>query len=48
LSKRGSLSVSFPDLENCFTDGETVSQTVVMNEDINGKMLSFYEDEGDI
>jgi len=36
----GSLSVSFPDLENCFTDGETVSQAVVMAEDVNGKMLS--------
>ncbi|MEP9405359.1 hypothetical protein ABKP09_03415 [Peribacillus frigoritolerans] len=39
--------MSFPDLENFFTDGETVSQAVVMAENVNGKMLSFYEDEGD-
>lgn len=32
--------MSFPDLENFFTDGETVSQAAVMAEDVNGKMLS--------
>ncbi|WP_318262145.1 hypothetical protein [Peribacillus simplex] len=39
--------MSFPDLENFFTDGETVSQAGVMAKNANGKMLSFYEDEGD-
>jgi predicted RNase H-like HicB family nuclease len=39
--------VTFPDLENCITDGEIVSQAVEMVEDVNGTMLSFYEDEGE-
>ncbi|MDQ0879000.1 type II toxin-antitoxin system HicB family antitoxin [Peribacillus sp. V2I11] len=39
--------MSFPDLENCFTDGETVSQAVEMAEVVIGTLLSFYEDEGD-
>lgn len=48
LGKRGGVyAVSFPDLENCFTDGETLSQAVEMAEDVIGTMPSFYEDEGD-
>ena len=28
--------MSFPDIENCFTDGETVSQAAKMDEDLIG------------
>lgn len=43
----GAFIVSFPDLENCFTDGETLVHAVEMAHDVLGTMLSFHEDEGD-
>ncbi|WP_238988502.1 type II toxin-antitoxin system HicB family antitoxin [Peribacillus frigoritolerans] len=37
--------VSFPDLENCYTDGRTLVEAVAMAEDVLGTMLSYHEDE---
>lgn len=39
-------SVRFPDLENCFTDGETLVEAVEMAEDALGSLLSVLEDDG--
>jgi antitoxin HicB len=39
--------VSFPDLENCFTDGETLVEAVEMAEDVLLAVLSCMEDAGD-
>jgi antitoxin HicB len=33
-------SLSFPDLENCFTDGETLIEAVEMAQDALGLLLS--------
>jgi antitoxin HicB len=43
----GVFVVSFPDLENCFTDGETLPEAVEMAEDALGSLLSVMEDDGD-
>jgi antitoxin HicB len=43
----GVFVVSFPDLENCFTDGETLAEAVEMAEDALGSLLSVMEDDGD-
>lgn len=38
--------VSFPDLENVFTDGQTLPHAIEMAQDVLGTMLAFNEDEG--
>lgn len=40
--------VTFPDLENVFTDGETLPHAIEMAEDCLGLMLTDYEDEGNV
>ena len=47
VEAEGIYSVSFPDLENCFTDGETLPEAVEMAEDALGALLSVMEDDGD-
>lgn len=42
----GGYIVSFPDLENCYTQGDTLSEAVVMAEDVLGLLLSVEEEEG--
>ncbi|KGA98117.1 antitoxin HicB [Alkalihalobacillus alcalophilus ATCC 27647 = CGMCC 1.3604] len=42
----GAFIVSFPDLENVFTDGESLSHAVSMAEDVLALMLTDYEDDG--
>lgn len=42
----GAFIVSFPDLESCFTQGETLPEAVTMAEDVLGTMLSYYEGNG--
>ncbi|KQL36250.1 antitoxin HicB [Bacillus sp. FJAT-25509] len=41
------FTVSFPDLENCFTDGATLEEAVEMAHDALGALLAVYEDDGD-
>ena len=41
----GGFSVSFPDLEGCFTQGETIEEAYEMAFDALGLALSFLEDE---
>lgn len=40
--------INFPDLENVFTDGETLADAVEMAEDCLGMMLIDYEDDGNV
>jgi antitoxin HicB len=47
LEDEGIYSVSFPDLENCFTDGETLAEAVDMAEEALGALLSDIEDKGE-
>ncbi|EMI11502.1 type II toxin-antitoxin system HicB family antitoxin [Anoxybacillus gonensis] len=44
----GAFIVSFPDLEDCFTDGRTLTEAVAMAEDVLGTMLSYHEEKGDV
>lgn len=37
--------VDFPDIENCFTDGETLAHAVEMAHDALGLLLSVEEDD---
>lgn len=37
--------VSFPDIKNCFTDGETLAEALEMAEDVLSLTLCKYEDE---
>ena len=41
----GGFSVSFPDIEGCFTQGETIEEAYEMAFDALGLALSFLEDE---
>ena len=41
----GGFSVSFPDIEGCFTQGETIEESYEMAFDALGLALSFLEDE---
>ncbi|GMO00642.1 type II toxin-antitoxin system HicB family antitoxin [Parageobacillus thermoglucosidasius] len=43
----GVFTVSFPDLENCFTDGESLVDAVGMAEDALGALLSVMEENGE-
>jgi antitoxin HicB len=47
VEDEGIYSVSFPDLENCFTDGESLVDAVGMAEDALGALLSVMEDKGE-
>lgn len=38
--------VRFPDIENCFTQGDDLAHVVDMAHDVLGTMLSLYEDDG--
>lgn len=40
----GAFIVSFPDLESCYSQGDTLPEAVTMAEDVLGTMLSYYED----
>jgi antitoxin HicB len=48
VEDEGIYSVSFPDIENCFTDGRTLPEAVEMAEDVLGTMLSYHEEKGDV
>jgi antitoxin HicB len=39
--------VTFPDIESCFTSGETLVEAIEMAEDALGLYLSVLEDEGE-
>lgn len=41
------FSVSFPDLENCFTDAESLSDAVIEAQDVLLAMLSSMDEDGD-
>ncbi|GLY12503.1 type II toxin-antitoxin system HicB family antitoxin [Pseudobacillus badius] len=45
-SSRECFTVSFPDLENVFTDGETLPQAVELAHDVLGSMLAVMEEKG--
>jgi antitoxin HicB len=47
LDQTGCYIVSFPDIENCFTDAETLPDAVAMAEDALGALLSVMEEDGD-
>lgn len=38
------FNVDFPDLENVFTDGDTLHEAITMAEDVLGTMLTYNED----
>lgn len=40
-------SVSFPDVDNCFTSGETMAEALAMAEDALSLILMVMEDDGD-
>ena len=42
----GGYSVNFPDVEGCFTCGDTLHEAVTMAEDVLALMLTVLEDEG--
>lgn len=44
----GSYIVTFPDIENCYTDSDTLSGAVANAEDVLGLMMTDYEEEGNI
>jgi len=44
----GVFAVTFPDLENCFTDGDTLDEAVEMAHDALVSLLAVYEDYGDV
>lgn len=39
------FSVDFPDLENVFTDGDTLHEAITMAEDVLGQMLALNEED---
>ena len=41
----GGFSVSFPDIEGCFTQGETIEEAYEMAFDALGLAISLFEDE---
>ena len=41
----GKFMVEFPDLENCFTEGDTLVEAVALAEDALGMVLAEYEDQ---
>ena len=43
-----SYIVDFPDLENVFTDGESLQDAIVQAEDVLALMLTVFEDNGDV
>lgn len=43
----GAFIVTFPDLDNVFTDGSTLKEAVEMAEDVLGLMLGYAEDQGE-
>lgn len=46
--EEGSYIVSFPDLENVFTDADTLPEAVEQAEDVLSLMLTEYEDKGKV
>ncbi|HWJ79466.1 MAG TPA: type II toxin-antitoxin system HicB family antitoxin [Niallia sp.] len=47
LDDSGAYIVSFPDIENVFTDGETLIEANTNAEDVLGLVLTDMEDSGD-
>jgi antitoxin HicB len=43
----GSIAVEFPDLKNCFTQGENMVDALEMASDVLGAKLVFMEDNGE-
>jgi len=41
----GKFMVEFPDLESCFTEGDTLVEAVALAEDALGMVLAEYEDQ---
>ncbi|MCI9437610.1 MAG: type II toxin-antitoxin system HicB family antitoxin [Lachnospiraceae bacterium] len=44
----GQFSICFPDIENCFTCGDSLEDGINMAEDVLSLMLTHFEDEGRI
>jgi antitoxin HicB len=44
----GNYLVTFPDIENCFTQGDNLAHAVEMAKDALGLILTHYEDEGNV
>lgn len=42
--ENGQYSVNFPDIKNCFTDGNDLVEAMEMAEDVLAMMLTHYED----
>ena len=42
----GVYYVNFPDIEGCFTDGQTLYEALENAQDALNTMISFYEDKG--
>lgn len=40
--------VAFPDLENCFTQGDDLKEAIEMAEDVLALMLTVMEDDGEV
>lgn len=40
--------VTFPDLENVFTQGDDLKEAIEMAEDVLGNMLAIMEEDGDV
>ncbi|WP_407708550.1 type II toxin-antitoxin system HicB family antitoxin [Bacillus altitudinis] len=47
LDNTGCYIISFPDLENVFSDAETMQDAVQNAHDVLGSMLSVMEEDGD-
>lgn len=46
--KDNTYYVSFPDIENCFTDGNSLAEAIESAEDVLALMLCEYEDEDNL
>ena len=45
-SEEGGYVVSIPDIEGCFTEGNTLAEALYMAQDALAMMLVYYEDHG--
>jgi len=45
---KGSIAVVFPDLENCYTQGENMVDALEMASDVLSSKLVFMEDNGEV
>lgn len=45
-AEEGGYTVNFPDLEGCFTEGDTLTEAIYMAEDVLALILYGYETDG--